>query len=84
MLAQPSHPIQNQDLVTVSANVMTAMVVPPLPSPATKLPVKPQHCAKSASYKACIPTVLNWHKVALQVVPVGLEGENGNSVNTWA
>ena len=42
------------------------------------------HFAKSASYKACSPTAFTWHKVALQVVPVRLEGENGNSVNTWA
>ena len=42
------------------------------------------HFAKSASYKACSPTAFTSHKVALQVVPVRVEGENGYSVNTCA
>ena len=42
------------------------------------------HFAKSAPYKACSPTALTSHKVALQVVPVRVEGENGSSVKMGA
>jgi len=42
------------------------------------------HFAKSTSYKACGPTALSSNKVALQVVAVRVEGENGSSLNTWA
>jgi len=42
------------------------------------------HFAKSTSYKVCGPTALTSNKVALQVVAVRVEGENGSSLNTWA
>lgn len=80
---------QNQDHVRVSANVMTAdggtstaftcdQAIGETPTISTV------HFAKSTSYKASSPTAFTSHKVALQVVPVRVEGDNGNSVNTWA
>lgn len=40
--------------------------------------------AKSASYKRYSQTAFTSYKVALRVVHVRLEEENGKSVNTWA
>ena len=80
---------QNQDHVRVSANVMTAdggtSTAFTCDRATSETPtVSTVHFAKSASYKACSPTAFTSHKVALQVVPERVEGENGNSVNTWA
>ena len=80
---------QNQDHVRVSANVMTAdggtstaftcdQAISEVPTISTV------HFAKSASDKAYSPTAFTSLKVALCVVPVRVEGENRNSVNTWA
>ena len=80
---------QNQDHVRVSANVMTAdggtSTAFTCDQATRETPtISTVHFAKSASYKACSPTAFTSHKVALQVVPVRVEGENGSSVNTWA
>lgn len=75
----------NKDHVRVSANLMTAnggtttaftcdQTISEVPTISTV------HFAKSASYKACSPTAFTSHKVALQVVPVRVEGENESSV----
>ncbi|KAL9975992.1 hypothetical protein ACROYT_G013221 [Oculina patagonica] len=82
-------PSQNHDQVKVSANVMTAesgtSSVPTFDQAASGIAtVSVVNFAKSASYKACSQTAFKSHKVALQVVPVRLEGENGQTVNTWA
>lgn len=70
---------QNQDQVRVSANVITAK------GGDSETPTSSTvHFAKFASYKTCSPTAFTSQKVALQVVPVRVEGENGNSVSTWA
>ena len=82
-------PSQNQDLVRVYANVMTAdgstSIASTCDQAASETPTfSTVHFAKSASYKACSPTAFTSHKIALQVVPVRVEGEHGNSVITWA
>ena len=82
-------PSQNQDLVRVSANVMTAdggtSTAFTCDQATSETPTfSAVHFAKSSSYKACSPTAFASHKFALQVVPVRVEGENRNSVNTWA
>ncbi|PFX14786.1 Craniofacial development protein 2 [Stylophora pistillata] len=42
------------------------------------------HNIWEASYKTCSSTAFTSQKIALQVVPVRVEGENGNLVSTWA
>ena len=80
---------QNQDHVRVSANVMKAnggtSTAFTCDQATRETPtISTVHFAKSAPYEACSPTAFTSHKVALQVVPVTVEGENGSSVNTWA
>ncbi|PFX14897.1 hypothetical protein AWC38_SpisGene20907 [Stylophora pistillata] len=70
---------QNQDQVRVSANVITANG-----GDSETLTSSTVHFAKFSSYKTCSPTAFTSQNAALQVVPVRVEGENGNSVSTWA